>query len=186
MIWPKTIPSSMAQLISADPDAYGRRKINSQGLCDLLYQNPTLDLSTFLVSDSDTYNTSVQQLHIDTKLLKQYQELDISVEEFDRINQSHWYMPDRYKELDIAQWILDQCSGSAELQRVGEELILYQERNLFNLLKYLKYLVDTLRANNVVWGVGRGSSVSSFVLYLIGVHRIDSLHYDLGIEEFLK
>jgi len=95
-------------------------------------------------------------------------------------------MPDRYKELDIAQWILDQCGGPAELQRAGEELILYQERNLFNLLKYLKYLVDTLRTNNVVWGVGRGSSVSSFVLYLIGVHRIDSLYYDLGIEEFLK
>lgn len=176
----------MVQLISADPDAYGRRKINSQGLCDLLYQNPTLDLSTFLVSDSDNYNTSVQQLHIDTKLLKQYQELDISVEEFDQINQSHWHMPNSYKELDIAQWILDQCSKSAELQRAGEELILYQERNLFDLLKYLKYLVDTLRANNVVWGVGRGSSVSSFVLYLIGVHRINSLHYDLGIEEFLK
>jgi len=176
----------MVQSISAEPDAYGRRKINSQGLCDLLYQNPALDLSTFLVSDADIYNTSVQQLHTAAVLLKQYQELDIPIEEFDRTNQSNWYMPDSYKELDIAQWTLDQCSGTAELQRAGEELILYQERNLFNLLKYLKYLVDTLRANNIVWGVGRGSSVSSFVLYLIGVHRINSLHYDLGIEEFLK
>ena len=57
---------------------------------------------------------------------------------------------------------------------------------MFMLLKYLKYLVDTMRNNNIVWGVGRGSSVASFVLFLIGVHKINSLYYDLPIEEFLK
>jgi len=50
----------------------------------------------------------------------------------------------------------------------------------------LKYLVDTLRKNNVIWGVGRGSSVASYVLFLLGVHKIDSLYYNLDIEEFLK
>jgi len=78
------------------------------------------------------------------------------------------------------------CSSDAELQRVGQELMLFQERNMFNLLRYLKYLVDTMRTHNIVWGVGRGSSVSSFVLFLIGVHRINSLYYDLSIDEFLK
>ena len=43
-----------------------------------------------------------------------------------------------------------------------------------------------VRANQVLWGLGRGSSVSSYVLYLLGVHRINSLYYDLPIEEFLK
>jgi DNA polymerase III alpha subunit len=81
---------------------------------------------------------------------------------------------------------LAQCKTDAELQRAGEELLLYQERDMFILLKYLKYLVDTLRTNNIVWGVGRGSSVASFVLYLIGIHRINSLYYDLPITEFLK
>jgi len=95
-------------------------------------------------------------------------------------------MPDQYKNFDIAQWVLDQCNSEAELQRVGQELLLYQERNLFPLLCYLKYLVDTMNQNGIVWGVGRGSSVSSFVLYLIGVHKINSLYYDLDIEEFLK
>jgi DNA polymerase III alpha subunit len=57
---------------------------------------------------------------------------------------------------------------------------------MFILLKYLKYLVDTMRKNNVVWGVGRGSSVASFVLFLLEVHRINSLYYDLSIDEFLK
>jgi DNA polymerase III alpha subunit len=95
-------------------------------------------------------------------------------------------MPEQYKQLDIAQFILEQCSNDEELQRAGMELLLFQERDMFDLLRYLKYLVDTMRENNVVWGVGRGSSVSSFVLYLIGIHKINSLYYDLDIEEFLK
>jgi DNA polymerase III alpha subunit len=81
---------------------------------------------------------------------------------------------------------LDQCKNDAELQRAGEELIMFQERDMFTLLKYLKYLVDTMRKHNVVWGVGRGSSVASFVLFLIGIHKINSLYYDLSIDEFLK
>jgi DNA polymerase III alpha subunit len=81
---------------------------------------------------------------------------------------------------------LDQCTNEAELQRAGEELILFQERNMFVLLQYLKYLVDTMRKHNIVWGVGRGSSVASFVLFLLGVHRINSLYYDLSIDEFIK
>jgi DNA polymerase III alpha subunit len=50
----------------------------------------------------------------------------------------------------------------------------------------MKYVVDTLRENNIVWGVGRGSSVASYVLHLIGVHKIDSIKYNIPIEEFFK
>jgi DNA polymerase III alpha subunit len=50
----------------------------------------------------------------------------------------------------------------------------------------MKYIVDTLRKNQIVWGVGRGSSVASYALYLIGVHKIDSVKYDLPIGEFFK
>jgi DNA polymerase III alpha subunit len=69
---------------------------------------------------------------------------------------------------------------------VGQELLLFQERNLFDLLRYLKYLVDVMSTNSVIWGVGRGSSVASYVLYLLGVHRIDSMYYDLDPQEFLR
>jgi DNA polymerase III alpha subunit len=34
--------------------------------------------------------------------------------------------------------------------------------------------------------VGRGSSVASYVLFLIGVHKIDPIKYELPIEEFFK
>ena len=63
---------------------------------------------------------------------------------------------------------------------------LFKQNNMIPVLKTMKYVVDTLRKNNIVWGVGRGSSVSSYVLYLIGIHKIDSVKYALPIDEFFK
>ena len=167
-------------------DQYGQAYTDSNELCNLLYKNPQLDISLFQVEDSIEYNRSVAELHAELDLLDSYHNISQTVEEFDRVLQTNWRMPVEYKQLDIAEYILGLCKEEHELQRVGQELLLYQERNLFDLLRYLKYLVDTLRKNNVVWGVGRGSSVASYVLFLIGVHKIDSLYYNLDIDEFLK
>jgi hypothetical protein len=111
---------------------------------------------------------------------------DQAVPTFDHIRQQHWFMPPEYRDIDIAEHVLGLCENQEQLQRVGEELLLYQERDLFDLLRYLRYLVDVMRANRIIWGVGRGSSVASYVLYLLGVHRIDSLYYDLDPREFLR
>ena len=167
-------------------DQYGQAYTDSNELCNLLYKNPNLDLSRFQVEDSLEYNRSVAELHAELDFLDSYHEITQTVEEFDSTLQRNWHMPQEYRDLDIAKYVLGLCSQKHELQRVGQELLLYQERDLFDLLRYLKYLVDTLRKNNVVWGVGRGSSVASYVLFLIGVHKIDSLYYNLDIEEFLK
>lgn len=171
-------------------DQFGQLVISSNELVDELYRNPSLKIENFSITDPETYNHSVQKLHLAYPLLKRYLSVDykeeIPLELFDHQQQEHWHMPDEYKQLDIAQYILDLCTTEPELQRVGEELLLYQERDLFNLLRYLKYFVDTMRKNNVVWGLGRGSSTASYVLYLLGVHKINSLYYDLPIEEFLK
>ena len=113
-------------------------------------------------------------------------DISLSVDEYDMMNQRNWLMPEEYKQMDIAQHVIDLCKTDAEIQRAGQELLLFQERNLFDLLKYLKYLVDTMKSNDVIWGVGRGSSVASYVLYLIGVHKIDSMYYELDVEEFLR
>ena len=167
-------------------DDFGTSYFESQELCDLLYQQPSLDLSNFFTLDPTQYNCSVAKTHSDFELLAAYTQPNGSVGEFDQKNQSMWRMPAEYQQLDIAAWVLAQCRTNDELQRVGQELLLYQERNLFDLLRYLKYFVDTMRSNNVVWGVGRGSSVASYVLYLVGVHRINSMYYDLDISEFLR
>ena len=167
-------------------DQYGQTYTTSNELCDLLYKNPTLDISRFQVEDSLEYNRSVAELYAELDLLDSYQTINQTVEEFDQTLQKNWHMSIEYKNLDIAEYVLILCQQDHELQRVAQELLLYQERDLFDLLRYLKYLVDILRQNNIVWGVGRGSSVASYVLFLIGVHKIDSLYYNLDIDEFLK
>jgi hypothetical protein len=111
---------------------------------------------------------------------------DCSVSEWHAQQQQSWHMPDEYKTVDIAAYVLSLCESESELQRCGQELLLYQERGLFDLLRYLKYLVDIMNTNRIIWGVGRGSSVASYVLYKMGVHRINSLYYNLHIEEFLR
>jgi len=167
-------------------DEYGRRYTDSNELCNLLYKNPDLDLRLFQVEDPQEYNKSRDVLHAELPHLHGYIELGETVSFFDNRFQAKWRMPDEYKELDIAAYVLGLCTADYELQRVGEELLLFQERDAFNLLRYMKYLVDTLRKNNIVWGVGRGSSVASYVLFLLGVHKINSIYYNLDIEEFLK
>jgi DNA polymerase III alpha subunit len=110
----------------------------------------------------------------------------LTTEEWDKAKQGNWAMPEKYQTLDIAAHVLSLCETEQQLQRVGKELLMYQERNMFELLRYLKFLVDTLKSKNIIWGVGRGSSVASYVLYLLGVHRIDSIYYDLDPGEFLR
>lgn len=166
-------------------DKYGQIIYSENDLVELYLTNTNMVFSRPVMSDSTIQFD--QELNIDNiPKIMQYVTSDVSVEEFDAANQSNWHMPEEYKNFDIAKYVLDQCQNQAEIQRAGQELLLYQERGMFVLLRYLKYLVDTMRANNIVWGVGRGSSVSSFVLFLIGVHKINSLYYDLEIDEFLK
>ena len=165
-------------------DTYGQIIYDENDLCELYLKDPNRILNQVL-TESDISIPSLLELENVPKL-KPYKKLDLSVEDFDRQNQTVWRMPQEYIDFDIAKYVLEQCKTDSELQRAGQELLLFQEREMFTLLKYLKYLVDTMRKHNIVWGVGRGSSVASFVLYLIGIHKINSLYYDLDIEEFLK
>lgn len=153
-------------------------------LCLLYLQDPTRIIKRALVENEIKFDEVLQLENVPKLVL--YNKLDMTVEQFDNQLQSNWLMPEQYKTMDIAQYVLNQCQGEAELQRAGEELILFQERDMFVLLRYLKYLVDTMRENKILWGVGRGSSVASFVLFLLGIHRINSCYYDLSIDEFLK
>jgi DNA polymerase III alpha subunit len=165
-------------------DIYGQYIFTESDLCLLYLQDPSRTIKYAFVEKAINFD-DVLQLENIPKLIE-YVDPKLSLEEFDNNNQSSWYLPTEYLHMDIAKYVLDKCTNEAELQRAGEELIKFQERGMFILLKYLKYLVDTMRKNNIVWGVGRGSSVASFVLFLLEVHRINSLYYDLSIDEFLK
>jgi DNA polymerase III alpha subunit len=165
-------------------DIYGQHIFTEDDIADLYLSDPERKIKNILVEDRITISDILDLESVPKILL--YNDPNLSVEEFDKIQQNNWNIPESYKDFDIAKYVLDLCETEVELQRVGQELLMYQERDMFPLLIYLKYLVDVMRENNIVWGVGRGSSVSSYVLFLLGIHRINSIFYDLSIDEFLR
>ena len=101
------------------------------------------------------------------------------------IDTGHWFIPKDYCP-NLVEMLYGMCETEEQRNRVSQELELFIKNGMYDILHVIKYIVDTLRENNIVWGVGRGSSVASYVLYLIGIHKIDSIKYNLPIEEFFK
>lgn len=106
-----------------------------------------------------------------------------------------WTMPDQYKHLDVVDYLfqahailfegIDSVEINARERRLAAELVRYEKNQLFDVLRAVIWIINTLTASNTVWGIGRGSSVSSYVLYVIGVHDVDSFAYELDIDDFL-
>jgi DNA polymerase III alpha subunit len=169
-------------------DELGIPRFSNRNLIDMIYSGHADKVHVVLCSESDDvdkFNTAMEEKGFDK--LQKYIPLDVDQKTFDGVCQSEWFMPDEYKNLDLYNYVLNKCSDDIEhMTRTCEELAEFEKRGMFNLLKYMVYLVDFMRENDIVWGVGRGSSVASYVLYLIGVHRIDSIQYDLDWREFLR
>ena len=164
-------------------DQYNNPIFNDSDLFEALYKGQ--ELSPNLIVE---FNPEVEQLEkaCGLRFIDPYvNDPKCSVREFDAAMQQDWFMPEEYKNMDIIEWIMDKCPKEHEL-RAAEELEAFAERNMLNLLRWLKYFVDTCTKENILWGIGRGSSVASYVLYLIGVHSIDSVKYNLDWQEFLR
>lgn len=109
---------------------------------------------------------------------------------------TEWLFPSVYKSIDVENFVFEVLEQEIEgmtnaekikrINRTVQELDLFFAYSLSDVLKLMIYVIDTFEQRGVVWGVGRGSSVSSYVLYLLGVHDIDSVEYDLPIEDFLR
>lgn len=139
---------------------------------------------------------------------------DFSVKEYNRLNEESplrekthlnfdeenlkWNIPEPYLNIDVKGLLTGLLTNEFKensftqeqkierVERVKVELELWQEFKKLDLLKTLVYIVHTFRKNDVVWGTGRGSSCCSYILYLIGVHDVDSIEYDLDIEDFFR
>lgn len=169
-------------------DQHGQVLFPTQSILELLYEDET-GLDGIIVIDQDErekFNRATQKFRQGTEALAEYRPNETPIDEFDLINTNQWFMPDEYLNLDIEEFVFSKCVTEEEVERVRYELDLYAERDLYPLLRYLVYLVDVMRNNKLVWGVGRGSSCASYVLFLIGVHKINSILYELDIRDFLK
>jgi DNA polymerase III alpha subunit len=169
-------------------DGHGTISFNHTEIFDLIYSDKIQHLKEIYTDQNtvDQFNQSKRKNKDEFDELKEYRDPVVDIKTFDRNNQSSWFMPSEYKNLDIEQWVLQQCKTDEELARVKDEMVLFHQYKMIDVLRFLKYLVDTMRQRNIVWGIGRGSSVSSYVLFLIGIHKINSLLHNLNIDEFLK
>jgi hypothetical protein len=104
-----------------------------------------------------------------------------------------WSIPDEYIGLDLADFltaryqerIKDDPNG-VYAERLVRELDMMRDREMYPFLRCLIYVIDVFKQRGIVWGVGRGSSCASLVMFLIGVNKVDPVLYDIPIEEFLK
>jgi DNA polymerase III alpha subunit len=148
-----------------------------QGI-ELLYRNK--DINDIVFENATQFNQFADELDIEELILEANWSQDFNI-------------PQHYKDIDVEEYVrklipngVDGTDNAEASQRVDMELALYKARNLYSILQLMIYIVDMMRKNSLVWGVGRGSSVASYVLFLIGIHKIDSIKYNLIIEEFLK
>ena len=169
-------------------DKFSRSQNNENIGIELLYNSKSLDGVEFIpTQDVNDYNMKCNELEVNPLTL--LADMGIDVDTFHSSMQSQWMIPDHYKDIDINEYVVHKLPTQPtqeQINRVVEELELYRARNLYPILRALIYIIDTMRKHKLVWGVGRGSSVASYVLYLLGIHKVDSLKYNLDIKEFLK
>lgn len=105
-----------------------------------------------------------------------------------------YQIPPEYRNLDLLEWMAGRFEGIAHrytdaeqelaFTRIADELQEVECRGMVEFLQTVIYILDTFRGNNVVWGVGRGSSCACYLLYLAGLHLVDCIKLDIPMSEF--
>jgi DNA polymerase III alpha subunit len=146
-------------------------------------------------------NFNLDKVHIE--------EIDEEVIKFNKLTGNHlgiknysnntpieWNIPEQYNKIDVFSYMAPlvkkyvtknpQYDKNDIVQRVVTELESFAKLNMLGMIKVIIYLIDTLKKENLVWGVGRGSSCASFVLFLLELHKVDCIKYDVPLEEFFR
>lgn len=166
---------------------YGQAILSSNNLRDLLLQGKNIShLNVVFDEDIELFKKYQSELLNETVIFLDAPEETLDFDEFHKKCADEWIFPKIYQQIDVKAWLLDKCTEQQQIERVNIEYAMYEERDLIMLLRLFIYLVDYMRKNRFIWGVGRGSSVSSYILYIIGIHRVDSLFYQLDIRDYLR
>lgn len=161
-------------------------------------------LCEFILNGYDLSKFSVNEIDNDVKLFNMYNKdgitLSLKTEVDERKIDKSLTIPESYKTIDIFEYIFDKFSqkiNSGELILSEDEIILRAKRikkeikliklyNLEDLIRTVIYIIDKFDENDVIWGTGRGSSCCLYCLYVLGLHEVDSVEYDLDLNEFFK
>lgn len=177
----------MIKLNNREIDDYGNSIYTEEGIVNRILSGQSVE-NCYVDNDKCISDNNYFKENIDEKIenLLKYEVPDESLEKFDKIHQNYLLIPDSYKNINLYSYLIKKCSSEEERDRIEYEYTLISDRNMVNFFKCMIYLVDVFRKNNVLWGIGRGSSVSCFSLYIIGIHRVNSIKFDLDCHEFFK
>lgn len=158
----------------------GTSEVNSSEVPQLLLTG--YDCASIICEDSD-----------DARMLYDITGINLIRKKEDNNKLCHdWDLPPQFLELEIESYLVDKLSSFLEsaghhemyIQRFEEELLEMKKRNLEHLFRALVYVIEVLKDSGTVWGVGRGSACSSFLLFLIGIHLVDPVKYAIPASEF--
>ena len=170
----------------------GNRAIDKQGnivyfndaLVELLYNGIIPNNILFPDNDEDikSFNNYSYKNFDD-----EYFTLPKDIETLDQ-RKEEWFYPNHYNEINLDEYFdnLVKTYPQEYKDRVKLELQLYKEKGFEKFLRFCLYFSDIIKEKDLVVGVGRGSSVSSLILFLLKIHLIDPIKYGLNIKEFLK
>lgn len=171
-------------LLDRSIDEYGKVYYTPDQLVNMIMSG--YDVTNFSVtSEKDvTENNNSEDLNI--KKINFYQKNKSELTEYFNDIKNDFIIPDNFMSIDLYNFLLSKCNTQEEYIRIEYEYNLIVKKDMINFFKCIIYLVDFFRNNDILWGVGRGSSVSSYALYLIGIHKINSIKYNLDCHEFFK
>jgi len=101
-------------------------------------------------------------------------------------------IPEQITELDLDQYLVEKLVDKfpempdVYVDRLCLEMEMMRDREMEELLRVLIYMYEKFQSHGLVYGIGRGSACASLVLYLIGIHMVDPILYDIPIGEFLR
>lgn len=154
-----------------------------------------IDFTFKLSAVGREHDLSVTELTPEIKQFNSFGERKLSVKEFvdPKIFPPDWVIPEYYKYLDLDEYLFGLVEKierddlyEERVERLSSEIWLFKEQKLDDVLRVLIYVVDTMIEKNLVWGVGRGSSCSSYLLFLLGLHEVDAVLYSIEVTDFIR
>lgn len=112
----------------------------------------------------------------------------------DDVKEIKWAMFDM-TETEIIDEIIDRCKNGkhadlmnddAYMNRIEQELVEVVNEQQEGFILSVAMICDTLDQNGILRGFGRGSSCASLLLFMLGVHDVDPVMYDIPMSEFFK
>lgn len=125
----------------------------------------------------------------DTLMFKRKYNIDVSHDGTEEPVVPETFTEDKYEDLKPLLYAIKRdpsVSDEDHKSRLDIELDFFERSGNKQLLSLLLSMIDKFHDEDVVWGVGRGSSCASYVLYLLEVHDVNPIKYDINFTEFSK